>query len=384
MAKTAVLGKLSFVGAQTVLERMARDFVRHRHLLWQFLQRDVSVRYQGTFFGLFWSFLSPLIMLAVYVFVFGFVFKASFRHSANESTFEFGLALFCGLNLFNLFAEVVLRSPTLILQHPNFVKKVVFPLEILPVVATAPKIDGTIGDPVWHRAAKATLAWDFNHQRIASQPTEVYVLAGAADLYVAFVAHQTETITATQRTNDVPMPGDDVVRVYFWPGGTGGFEYGFISNPAGTRFEFSDENNLFAPHWASVSSRTAGGYIVTMRIPLNAMRASAATWFIQFDRRVHETNELFEWAHASAQDATDDERFAGLMRSPVSVTAAARTKPRIAIYTLGQTGASSAGGSTSRTGVDLALPVTATASHRGRSLGHIRLCGQSAVPWRLA
>jgi lipopolysaccharide transport system permease protein len=136
MAKTTVSGKMSFAVAQTALAQIARDFVQHRHLFWQFLQRDISVRYQGTFFGLFWSFLSPLIMLAVYVFVFGFVFKASFRHSANESTFEFGLALFCGLNLFNLFAEVVLRSPTLILQYPNFVKKVVFPLEILPVVAT--------------------------------------------------------------------------------------------------------------------------------------------------------------------------------------------------------------------------------------------------------
>jgi len=237
-----------------------------------------------------------------------------------------------------------------------------FKLDDVPVVATAPRIDGTIGDPAWQRAAKATLAWDFNHSRAASHPTEVYILAGATDLYVAFVAHQTQTVTATQRTNDVPMPGDDVVRVYFWPGGNGGFEYGFISNPAGTRYEFSDENNNFAPHWTSVATRTADGYIVTMRIPLNAMRASAGSWLIQFDRRVHETNELFEWAHASSQDATDDVRFAGQMRSPVTVTSAARTKPRIAVYALGQTGTPSVGGSTSRTGVDLALPVSATAS----------------------
>jgi hypothetical protein len=237
-----------------------------------------------------------------------------------------------------------------------------FKLDEVPVVTTAPKVDGTIGDPAWQHAAKASLGWDFNHNRIASHPTEVYMLAGATDLYVAFVAHQTETLTATQRTNDVPMPGDDVVRVYFWPGGNGGFEYGFISNPAGTRYEFSGENNNYAPQWTSIGSRTADGYIVTMRIPLNAMRATAGTWLIQFDRRVHETNELFEWAHASSQTATDDVRYAGLMHSPVSVTAAARTKPRVAIYALGQSGAASAGGATSRTGVDLALPVTATAS----------------------
>lgn len=136
MAAVASSKELILVAQQTLPARIAIDLVRNRHLIWQFLQRDIFVRYRGTFFGLFWSFLSPLIMLAVYVFVFGFVFKASFGHRANESTFEFGLALFCGLNLFNFFAEVVTRSPTLILQHPNFVKKVVFPLQILPVVAT--------------------------------------------------------------------------------------------------------------------------------------------------------------------------------------------------------------------------------------------------------
>ncbi len=79
-------------------------------------------------------------MLAVYLFVFGFIFKSHFGVAKNESTFDYGLALFCGLNLFNLFSEVVLRSPTLILQYPNFVKKVVFPLEILPAVATGTAI----------------------------------------------------------------------------------------------------------------------------------------------------------------------------------------------------------------------------------------------------
>jgi lipopolysaccharide transport system permease protein len=120
--------------------RVFSDLTRNWYLIQQFLQRDISVRYQGTLFGLFWSFLSPLLMLAVYVFVFGFIFKSRFGIEKNESTFDYGLALFCGLNFFNLFAEVVLRSPTLVLQYPNFVKKVVFPLEILPVVATGTAI----------------------------------------------------------------------------------------------------------------------------------------------------------------------------------------------------------------------------------------------------
>jgi len=116
--------------------RAFTDLIKSWNVMRQFLQRDIYTRYQGTFLGLFWSFLSPLLMLAVYLFVFGFIFKSHYGVVENESTFDFALALFCGLNFFNLFAEVVLRSPTIILQYPNFVKKVVFPLEILPVVAT--------------------------------------------------------------------------------------------------------------------------------------------------------------------------------------------------------------------------------------------------------
>src|ERR1700722_7820469 len=132
-----VAPKKAFFAAERLLPiRMITDLLKSRQLIWQFLQRDISIRYRGTFFGLFWSFLSPLMMLAVYVFVFGFVFKSRFGIGRTESVFDFGLALFCGLNLFNFFSEVAMRSPMLIVQYPNFVKKVVFPLEILPVVAT--------------------------------------------------------------------------------------------------------------------------------------------------------------------------------------------------------------------------------------------------------
>jgi lipopolysaccharide transport system permease protein len=136
MTAAFVPKKLVFAGERFLPIKIGTDLFRSRYLIWQFLQRDISIRYRGTFFGLFWSFLSPLLMLAVYVFVFGFVFKSRFGVGQSENAFDFGLALFCGLNLFNLFAEVAMRSPTLILQYPNFVKKVVFPLEILPVVAT--------------------------------------------------------------------------------------------------------------------------------------------------------------------------------------------------------------------------------------------------------
>jgi homopolymeric O-antigen transport system permease protein len=128
--------KTVFAVQRTLPVRVTADLIKNRQLIWQFLQRDISIRYRGTFFGIFWSFLSPLLMLTVYLFVFGFIFKSRFGGDHDEGPLEFGLALFCGLNLFNLFAEVVVRSPSLILQYPNFVKKVVFPLQILPVVAT--------------------------------------------------------------------------------------------------------------------------------------------------------------------------------------------------------------------------------------------------------
>lgn len=112
---------------------------RHRHLMRQITARELTQRYQGSYLGILWSFIIPLIMMAVYTFVFSVVFKARWRSDATTeaSMGEFALTLFAGLTAFNVFAEVVNRAPTLILGVPNYVKKVVFPLEILPVVSVA-------------------------------------------------------------------------------------------------------------------------------------------------------------------------------------------------------------------------------------------------------
>jgi len=107
-----------------------------RYLIGQYLNRQIRKRYQGTVFGVFWSLLTPLVMLVVYTCVFGIIFHAHFGASGNESPVDFGLALFCGLNLFNLCGNVITNAPTLMLEHSNLVKKVAFPLEILPLVAT--------------------------------------------------------------------------------------------------------------------------------------------------------------------------------------------------------------------------------------------------------
>jgi len=84
--------------------------------------------------GLAWSFFNPLIMLTVYTFVFSVVFKARWS-VAGEDKINFAIILFVGLIVYGLFAECINRAPGLILSNSNYVKKVVFPLEILPSVA---------------------------------------------------------------------------------------------------------------------------------------------------------------------------------------------------------------------------------------------------------
>ena len=106
----------------------------NRDLIARLVQREVVGRYRGSVLGIFWSFFNPLFMLAVYTFVFSVVFQMRWQ-GGGESKVEFALLLFIGLIVFTLFSECVNRAPSLVLANANFVKKVVFPLETLPVVA---------------------------------------------------------------------------------------------------------------------------------------------------------------------------------------------------------------------------------------------------------
>jgi lipopolysaccharide transport system permease protein len=114
---------------------MLRSFWRNRELIAQMTKREVIGRYRGSVMGLAWSFLHPVFMLTVYTFVFSVVFKARWGGGEEESRAQFALVLFVGMIVHGLFAEVLNRAPALILANVNFVKKVIFPLEILPVVA---------------------------------------------------------------------------------------------------------------------------------------------------------------------------------------------------------------------------------------------------------
>lgn len=116
------------------------DLWRHRALLWQFTLRNIEVRHKGSHLGLIWSFLNPLLLLGLYVFVFGYVFNGRFGVLANETRIDYALGLFVGLSIFQLVAEVIGVSPMIIVAQPNFVKKVVFPLEILPVAGVGASV----------------------------------------------------------------------------------------------------------------------------------------------------------------------------------------------------------------------------------------------------
>jgi lipopolysaccharide transport system permease protein len=116
--------------------KMVRNLWAHRELIWQFTRREVRSRYQGSFLGVVWSFVTPLLMLAVYTFVFSVVFKARWGNDlSDDSQIGFALTLFTGLIAFGVFSESINKAPGLIIRNPNYVKKVVFPLEILPVSA---------------------------------------------------------------------------------------------------------------------------------------------------------------------------------------------------------------------------------------------------------
>ncbi|MBU9379533.1 ABC transporter permease [Burkholderia gladioli] len=110
--------------------------MRNASLIWQMTKREVVGRYRGSVFGLAWSFFNPLLMLAVYSFVFSFVFKSRWGGGGvDQGRAQFAMMLFVGMTIHGLFAECVNRAPSLVLNNPSYVKKIVFPLEILPLVA---------------------------------------------------------------------------------------------------------------------------------------------------------------------------------------------------------------------------------------------------------
>jgi lipopolysaccharide transport system permease protein len=109
---------------------------RKRDLWWQFTVRAVEARYRGSYLGILWALLNPVLMLCIYFVVFGIIFRGHFR-TPPESLADYAMTMFLGLTLYQLLADTLGTSPLLIIGNTNLVKKVVFPLEILPLAQAA-------------------------------------------------------------------------------------------------------------------------------------------------------------------------------------------------------------------------------------------------------
>lgn len=214
----------------------------------------------------------------------------------------------------------------------------------------------------WSAATLVSLPWEVQRQRPMHEPTMARVATDGTFLYVRFDVTQSEPIAATQRTNNLGQGTDDEVWIDLWPTGATGYQYQFFATPNGTHYQTSTENLAYAPQWESYGVATPAGYTVTMKIPLAALRAgSSHTWKAQFARFVRATGEQAVWTYDPAQTNPDDPARAGSLQMPIAEVAK-RAQPRISTYALGALAAKSAGGSTSRIGLDLSVPITESTS----------------------
>jgi lipopolysaccharide transport system permease protein len=113
---------------------MFQSLLKNRSLIFELSRREIMGRYKGSVLGYLWSLITPLIMLLVYTFVFGVIFKSRWRNGSS-STYEYALVMFTGILVHGLISECLQRAPSLIVGNSNYVKKVVFPLEVLTWVA---------------------------------------------------------------------------------------------------------------------------------------------------------------------------------------------------------------------------------------------------------
>lgn len=110
-----------------------RNILRHRYLLFEFSQRDFKARFAGSTLGVLWALLQPLLMLCIYSYVFSVIFQVKWGGQEGFSNLDFAMTIFSGLIIFQIFSDPMYRCSNILTSNSNFVKKVVFPLEILPI-----------------------------------------------------------------------------------------------------------------------------------------------------------------------------------------------------------------------------------------------------------
>src|SRR4029077_7163701 len=140
----------SMISAQAIRRRVWQplwQLPRRIDLILSLTRRVLVGRYRGSFLGFLWTLVTPMVMIAIFTFIFAGIFKAKF--GASSSQWDYALYLFCGLLPWNAFAESLQLSASTIVTHANLVKRVVFPLETLPVAQTL----AAIGNQLFGTAA---------------------------------------------------------------------------------------------------------------------------------------------------------------------------------------------------------------------------------------
>jgi len=109
------------------------SYLKNASLISALTKKEIKGRYKGSVLGITWALLNPILMLCVYTYVFGTIFRSKWT-GVDSGEFQFALQLFVGLIFFNLFSECINRSTSLVSESANYVKKIIFPLETLNVV----------------------------------------------------------------------------------------------------------------------------------------------------------------------------------------------------------------------------------------------------------
>lgn len=166
---------------------MVASVFKHRALISSLIRRDIESRYRGSAAGLVWTFINPLMTLLVYAFVFGVVFKSRWAGYSN-SPLDFAVLMFAGLLVFNFFAECANRASSQMLANANYIKKVVFPLEILPVA--------TLGSALFH-FCMSVLVWVVFHIAFIGAPSLRLLLLPVAIMPLVFFTAGTSWLLAS-------------------------------------------------------------------------------------------------------------------------------------------------------------------------------------------
>uniref|UniRef100_E6Q3R7 Uncharacterized protein n=1 Tax=mine drainage metagenome TaxID=410659 RepID=E6Q3R7_9ZZZZ len=225
-------------------------------------------------------------------------------------------------------------------------------------------------DASWKGAARIVLQYDFTNRRRVSHPTVVYVAQDSQGLDFAFRVRQRSRVAASTVSNGSAIFGDDSVQVSLEPQGVQGFSYQFSANPRGAHYQNSSENSAYTPHWLSRGRITKSGYTVTMHVPFHIIRSGGShSWRAQFARFNLKTNSVQVWSYDAVATSPTAAIYSGTLSGVATgsgkKTKSTRPKARFQPYLLGVGRSGAAGGSTSQMGLDMAVPITPTASFVG-------------------